>query len=303
LDGVPVMLIAERIVKRYGPVSALDGFDLRVEPGEIVGLVGHNGAGKTTFVEIVSGLVRPDSGAVTVAGVDALADSRRARGLLGIAPQEQALYLPATVREHFALFGGLAGLSRTKLRAAIARVTEELLLDEVLDRPVGLLSGGQRRRAQAGCALLAAPPVLLLDEPTVGADPTTRAALLAAVRGRARAGAAVVYTTHYLPELAELEATLAVAEAGRVIARGSQADLLADLPGEVQLRYAGGVPDDLRARGRVVDGRLHVPSRDPAATLAGLLATGHVPDSVDIARPGLDDLYAALATKEVSHAA
>jgi ABC-2 type transport system ATP-binding protein len=294
------MLVAERIVKRYGAVRALDGFDLRVEPGEIVGLVGHNGAGKTTFVEIVSGLVRPDSGRITVAGVDAVNDSRRARARLGVAAQEQALYLPATVREHFTLFGGLAGLRRRELRAAIDRVTEELLLAEVLNRPVGLLSGGQRRRAQAGCALLAAPPVLLLDEPTVGADPTTRAALLAAVRGRAKAGAAVVYTTHYLPELAELEAGLAVAEAGRVIARGSQAELLAGLPGEVRLRFANGVPAALRGRGQVVEGTLHVSSHDPAATLAELLATGNVPDSVDIARPGLDDLYAALATtKEV----
>jgi ABC-2 type transport system ATP-binding protein len=299
------MLIAERIVKRYGPVCALDGFDLRVEPGEIVGLVGHNGAGKTTFVEVVSGLVRPDSGRISVAGVDAIADSRRARGLLGIAPQEQALYLPATVREHFALFGGLAGLRGKALRAAIDRVTGELLLGDVLNRPVGLLSGGQRRRAQTGCALLAAPPVLLLDEPTVGADPTTRAALLAAVRGRAEDGAAVVYTTHYLPELAELGAGLAVAEAGRMIARGSQAELLADLPGEVRLRFAGEVPEELGGvfNGRVVDGWLRVPSLDPAATLAELLATGHVPESVDIARPGLDDLYAALANQGAGRAA
>lgn len=291
------MLIAERITKRYGPVSALNGFDLRVEPGEIVGLVGHNGAGKTTFVEIVSGLVRPDSGRIFVAGVDALNEPRRARGLLGVAPQEQALYPSATVREHFALFGALAGLRRGALCAAIDRVAEELLLVDVLERPTGLLSGGQRKRAQAGCALLAAPPVLLLDEPTVGADPATRAALLAAVRGRAAAGAAIVYTTHYLPELAELRASLAVAQAGRVIARGSQTELLAGLPGEVRLRFANGVPAELRALGRVVGDRLCVASHDPATTLAELLANGHVPDSVDIDRPGIDDLYAALAVE------
>jgi ABC-2 type transport system ATP-binding protein len=288
------MLVARGLVKRYGSRSALDGFDLTVASGEIVGLVGRNGAGKTTFVEVVSGLVRPDAGHVTVGGIDALHDRGAARRLLGVAPQEQALYLPATVREHLRLFGSLAGVRGRPLRAAIDATAEELHLTDVLDRPVGLLSGGQRRRTQAACALLPAPAVLLLDEPTVGADPTTRRALLAAVSARAAAGAAIVYTTHYLPELAELDATLAVADTGRVIARGRQADLLAGLPTEIRISFVGGVPIALADRGRVDADVLHVSSFDPAGTLAELLSTGHQPESVDILRPDLDDIYRAL---------
>jgi len=288
------------LVKTYGARRALDGFDLTVQPGEIVGLVGRNGAGKTTFVEVVTGLVRRDAGQVRIAG---LRDSRAARRLLGVAPQEQALYLPATVREHLRLFGALAGLYRGRLRAAIDTTAEELQLTDVLDRPVGLLSGGQRRRAQAACALLPSPAVLLLDEPTVGADPTTRAALLAAVSVRAARGAAIVYTTHYLPELADLAATLAVVDAGRVIARGNQAELLAGLPTEIQVGFVGGVPARLAERGRVVADVLHVNSFDPAATLATLLSAGHQPVSVDIIRPGLDDLYRAINTEAIRHAA
>jgi ABC-type multidrug transport system ATPase subunit len=297
------MLVAEDLVKRYGTSRALDGFSLTVVPGEILGLVGHNGAGKTTFVEVVTGLVRPRAGAVHVCGIDALRNKHAARGLIGVAPQEQALYLPATVREHLRLYATLAGLRGAKRRFAIVRTAEELLLTDVLDRRAGVLSGGQRRRTQAACALVASPPVLLLDEPTVGADPTTRAALLRAVAARAEEGAAIVYTTHYLPELAELSATLAVASCGRIIASGSQADLLSGLPSQVVLGFAGRPPAGLVNDGELVDGLLSVRSMDPAATLAGLVGAGHLPQYVDVRKPGLDDLYRMLAQPEVSHAA
>jgi ABC-2 type transport system ATP-binding protein len=296
-------LAARGLVKTYGGVTALDGFTLTAEPGEIVGLVGHNGAGKTTFVEIASGLIRPDRGSVLVAGVDVTRQSRQARALLGVSPQETSLYPMATVREHLRLFGTLAGLRRGALRAAITQTAEALQLTEVLDRPAGLLSGGQRRRAQAATALVAPRPLLLLDEPTVGADPQTRQALLSVVATRAAAGAAVIYTTHYLPELTELGATLAVARAGRIIARGSQQELLADLPGEVSVTFDGPVPPDLRDQGQVIGDELRVPASDPPATLARLLAAGAAPATVDIHRPGLDDLYSSLATEETPHAA
>lgn len=217
------MLYAAELRKAYGPVTALDGFDLAVGAGEICGLIGHNGAGKSTFVEVVTGLTRPDAGAVTVGGLP----PTRARHLIGLAPQEIALYLSVTVEHNLRLFGGLAGLRGARLRTAVDETAQALGLTDVLRRPVGLLSGGQRRRTQAATAMLHRPALLLLDEPTTGADPGTRAALLDLVRAHAAAGAAVVYTTHYLPELADLEATLAVCRAGRVIARGSQDELLA----------------------------------------------------------------------------
>lgn len=319
------VLAADGLVKCYGGTKALDGFSLSVAPGEIVGLVGHNGAGKTTFVEVVAGLVKPEAGQVRIGGVDALRDSRRARRMIGVAPQEQALYPSATVRDNLRLFGALAGLRKAALRAAIDHVAAELRLSEVLDQAVGLLSGGQRRRTQAATALIGSPRLLLLDEPTAGADPETRAALLAAVRDRAAAGAAVLYTTHYLPELTELGATLAVARAGRIIARGDQQSLTRGLPGELVLRFdtaAAGTGQDGQADraglgtalaaelpARLADrvrnaggGELRIESSDPPADLAALLAAGCVPASVDVRRPGLDDLYRSLA-KGASHAA
>ncbi|MEU8174130.1 ABC transporter ATP-binding protein [Microbispora hainanensis] len=277
------MLAAEKLVKRYGPRHVLDGFDLTVAPGEITGLIGHNGAGKTTFVEVVTGLVRPDAGRLWVAGHDALRSGGAVRRLLGVAPQELALYNRVSVREHLRLFAGLAGLRGRRRDAEIARVLDELHLAPVADRPAGVLSGGQRRRVQAATAMVGSPPLLLLDEPTAGADPETRAALLAAVRARAEAGAAVLYTTHYLPELVDLDATVALARAGRVIVRGSQQELTRDLPGELRVAFDDPAEPELR-----------LPTTDPGADLAALLASGRTPVSVDVRRLGLDDLYRSL---------
>ena len=277
------MLVVDGLVKTYGRQRALDGFGLTVAPGEIVGLIGHNGAGKTTFVEIVTGLVRPDAGRIRIGAYDGLREGRAARRLLGVAPQELALYGSVTVRENLRLLAGLAGLRGRRRDAGISQVLEELQLSAFADRPVGILSGGQRRRVQAATAMVGSPPLLLLDEPTAGADPETRAALLAAVKTRAEAGAAVVYTTHYLPELVDLDATLALARAGRIIARGTQEELTRHLPGELRVTFADPAEPELR-----------VPTTDPGADLAALLASGRTPASVDVRRPSLDDLYHSL---------
>ncbi|WP_342673462.1 ABC transporter ATP-binding protein [Streptomyces sp. ICBB 8177] len=278
----PVVLDVRGLHKRYGDVRALDGFELTVRAGEIVGLVGHNGAGKTTFVEIVSGLIRQDGGTVAVTG----REPARARELIGVSPQHLALYPPITVREHLRLFGGLSGLRKARLGEEIEELAAALRLTEFLDRPAGVLSGGQQRRAQAAVALIHRPKLLLLDEPTAGADPETRQALLDTVRQRASQGAAVVYTTHYLTELTELRATIAVARRGRVIARGTSAQLLEGLPGEVRVSF-----DD--------DSQVRVSTTDPTAALARLLAEATRPVAkVDVRNPDLDDLYRALAVTD-----
>lgn len=276
------MLEVLDLTKRYDDVRALDGFSLTAASGEIVGLVGHNGAGKTTFVEIACGLIRPDSGTVRVDGHD----PEKTHGLVGICPQLMGLYHSITVREHLELFGGLSGLRRAALRGAVEDMATALQLTAFLDRPTGLLSGGQQRRTQAAIALIHSPSLLLLDEPTAGADPETRQALLDVVKQRAGEGATVVYTTHYLQELTELGASIAVARRGRVIARGSAAELLGDLPGEVRVGFA--------------DQEVQVSTTDPTATLLDLLKdTDRVVESVELRNPDLDDLYHSLAGEDV----
>ncbi|MFD6951563.1 ABC transporter [Nocardiopsis sp. TSRI0078] len=272
------MLEALCLDRAFGSVHALDQFTLVAESGEIVGLVGHNGAGKTTFANVVSGILRPDGGRIRVNGKA----PRAARRLLGLAPQHLALYPTVTPRETLRLFGGLYGLRRRDLALAIDETAESLRLTGFLDRRVGVLSGGQQRRVQAAAAMVHRPSLLLLDEPTAGVDPGTRRSLLEAVRARAEQGTAVVYTTHYLPELTELGASIAVARHGRVIARGGASEVLGDLPGEVRLSF-----DDEEVR---------VPTTDPAATLARILtSTARPVRGVDLRQPTLDDLYRAVA--------
>lgn len=280
------MLEAHDLTKSYGDVRALDGFNLTVQAGEIVGLVGHNGAGKTTFVEIVSGLIRADSGRVVIDGVV----PRRARGRVGICPQHISLYPPITIREHLRLFGQLAGMRRASLRQEVDQLVAALRLTDFLDRQAGLLSGGQQRRAQAAVALIHRPGLLLLDEPTAGADPETRQALLDVVKQRASEGTAIVYTTHYLPELTDLDATIAVAQHGRVIARGTRTALLNGLPGEVRVTF-----DDPDPTSKEVS----VSTTDHAATLIRLLSDAERPVvTVDVYKPSLDDLYRSLAVAD-----
>ncbi|WP_019059728.1 ABC transporter ATP-binding protein [Streptomyces prunicolor] len=296
------MLTVTGLRKRWGPVQALDGFDLHIDPGEICGLIGHNGAGKTTFARTVTGLEHPDAGTILVAGVNLATAPRSARTLIGLAPQELALYPTATLRQNLRLYGGLAGLRRSELRTELAAVAEELLLTDVLDRPISTLSGGQQRRAQAATVLLPRPRVLLLDEPTIGADPTTREALLRLVRTRADEGVAICYTTHYLPELEHLDATLAVAASGRVIARGNRADLLNGLPGEITVTFNGPAPGHLTQPSTAPD-ELRFSTTAPAQALARFLHDLG-PDttrvrSATIREPSLDDLYRSLATRQL----
>jgi ABC-2 type transport system ATP-binding protein len=301
---VTAVLEAAGLVKRFGAAVALDGFDLRVSAGEIAGLVGHNGAGKTTFARVTAGLVTPESGVVRVSGLDVARSAARIRPLLGLAPQELALYPTATARENLFVFAGLYGMRRREARHRIAALAESLMLADVLDRRVRDLSGGQQRRLQAATAMIHCPRLLLLDEPTVGADPVARDALLAVVRAAAADGAAVVYTTHYLPELDALDATLAVADHGRVIARGDRAELLATVPGHAVVDFdrpqaLPAPPDSLAEVCR--DGRrLVITAPDPAAVLVPLLAAH--PDAVahlraiELRPPTLDDLYRHLVS-------
>ncbi len=301
------LLEAHRVTKRFGDRVALDDFELTVAEGEIAGLVGHNGAGKTTFARAAAGLTRLDSGEVVVAGQLVAQFPREARRQLGLAPQVLALYPTATARENLLVFAGLYGIRRREAQRRIDELAEALELTDLLQRRARDLSGGQQRRLQAATAMLHRPKVLLLDEPTVGADPITRERLLAVVRSAADDGAAVVYTTHYLPELDVLDATVAVADHGRILARGSRAALLATVPGHAVLRFDGlvspsDVPPDPRVEIQRDPDRLTITALDPVAIVASVLAAQPVLArrlrAIELREPTLDDVYRRLMARD-----
>ena len=288
------MLEVRNVHKRYGSVIALRGVDLSVSAGEIVGLVGPNGAGKTSLVSIVAGLRAPDEGTVHIDGHDLARHPHAARQRLGLAPQELGIYPTISVRDNLLLFGEIAGLRRKALDARVDEVASALGLAELLKRPGQALSGGQKRRLHTAMAMIHRPALLLLDEPTAGSDIDTRQELLALVRRMADDGAAICYSTHYLPEVEALRASVAVIDRGQVVARGPLGDLLAaHARSAVELIFDGDPPP---LDGGDVDGnRLRIISPDPAAAAARALASlgehaGRLL-SVELVRPTLESVY------------
>jgi ABC-2 type transport system ATP-binding protein len=282
-------------------VVALDGVSLDVDAGEVVGLLGANGAGKTTLISLVAGLQRPDSGTIHVGGIDVARNASAARRLMGVAPQNTGVYEVLTVRQNLVFFGELCGLRGRALASRIDALAEALMLSPLLARTAALLSGGEKRRLHTAIALVGRPPLLLLDEPTVGADIETRAALLAMVRSLADDGAAVVYTTHYLPEVDELGASVAILVRGRVVVRGRVDALVAQHGVSVaELKFDGDAPACSLEGAHVTreHGVLRVETRDPAAAAAAVIANLGTDAArlrgVDLLRPSLESVFLAI---------
>jgi ABC-2 type transport system ATP-binding protein len=223
--------------KRYGghkaqPVQALNALSLLVPAGSLYGLLGPNGAGKTTALRILCTLLEPDSGQVLVGGIDALAEPRRVRELLGYVAQEVALDKILTGRELLRLQGDLHHLPSRQRDRRIEELVTLLVMGEWIDRRCGTYSGGMRRRLDLASGLLHDPRVLVLDEPTVGLDIESRSAIWQVLRQLRDQGTTVLLSSHYLEEVDALADRLAILEGGRVIAEGVPSDLKAALGGD-----------------------------------------------------------------------
>lgn len=237
------MLSVSDIHKAYDDLLVLEGVSMSVAPGQIASLLGPNGAGKTTLLSIIAGLRHPDRGSVSINGIDVATDPNGATSFLGLAPQETAVQLALTARENLTFYAELAGVSRSDLAARVAWAIDAMELGSFADRKAHKLSGGERRRLHSAAAIVGRPPLLLLDEPTVGADIQTRSRLLAAVQELAAQGTAVVYTTHYLPEVEELGGRVLILDDGVIIADGELRELLDQHATQaVELTFNGPAP-------------------------------------------------------------
>ncbi len=214
---------------KNGP-RAVDGIDLRVEPGEIYGFLGPNGAGKSTTVHMLTTLLPPTAGSATVAGHDIVAEGAEVRDAIGVALQDAALDLLLTGREHMKLQGGLHGLSAEEITRRGDALLARVGLAEAADRRVGGYSGGMKRRLDLALALVHSPRILFLDEPTTGLDVQSRAALWDEVSGLARRdGVTVFLTTQYLEEADTLADRVGIIDRGKLVAEGTPAALKAQI--------------------------------------------------------------------------
>lgn len=219
-----MLIEARNLRKRFGEVEALAGVSFHVNSGEIYGLLGPNGAGKSTSINILCGLVQPDGGEARLNGIDVVRNAVDARRLLGVVPQEVALYSELSARDNLAFFGRLYGLRGADLRARIGAVLEQVSLADRAKEPIERFSGGMLRRLNIAAGILHRPKAVLLDEPTVGLDPQTRASILDLIRSIA-ADAAVLYTTHYLDEAERLCDRIGIIDHGALLVEGSLAEL------------------------------------------------------------------------------
>lgn len=301
------ILQVSQLAKAYGELRAVDGVSFAIEPGQIYGLLGPNGAGKTTTISMVCGLLRPDRGNVTIQGADFWSNPSQAKRVLGVVPQEIALYEELTGRENLEFWGRLAGLDAKSARVRAGELLEALLLADRAKDAVKGYSGGMKRRINLGAALMHRPKLLLLDEPTVGIDPQARASVLEFIRELGATGTAILYTTHYLEEAEAFCHRIGIMDHGKILAEGTLAELQHRLGGDRLFVIEGkldgvdpaawpGFLDKYRILQRT-DRQWTAAAlgqREPPDILRELLALPVLVENVTVKKPSLNDVFLQL---------
>ncbi len=295
------------LAKTYGDVRAVRGVSFAIQPGEIFSLLGPNGAGKTTTISMLSTLLAPNSGDALIGGFSIRKQEMQVRRIIGVVPQEIALYDSLNAEENLLFWGRMYGMGGTALKRRAAEVLEQIGLTERSRSRVGEYSGGMKRRLNIGVGLLHQPQIIFMDEPTVGIDPQSRRNILDTVKALNRQGMTVLYTTHYMEEAQELSTRVGIIDHGEMIAIGTQPELTElvgehetlrlhlseDANGEALANALRAVPGVLQSSSADHEVVLVVPSAEvllaPVITCANEL--GVKIRSVDIQEPNLEAVF------------
>jgi lipooligosaccharide transport system ATP-binding protein len=294
-----VALRLRGVVKRYGPITAVDGLDLDVPEGTCVGLLGPNGAGKSTTMRLLTAQAIADAGEIEVLGRRLPQDSKAARAECGVVPQLDNLDVTLTVEQNLRVFAHLYRVPRAERAAAIERALGVANLADRRDAKVDVLSGGMRRRLLIARALVHRPRLVLLDEPTVGLDPQVRQELWALIDLLRVEGTSILMSTHYIEEAARLADTVTIMSHGRAVASGPPAQLVEHHAGREAIEIYGSV-----ARLREVEAEAHaagLPTRRTGTSISILRlegANGHTFDG-ERRLANLEDVFVLLTGEEI----
>ncbi len=290
---MPSILEVNNLVKKYGDFTAVKGISFDIKEGEIFSLLGPNGAGKTTTISMLSTLYDPTAGDATVGGHSIRKDPMAVRQVIGVVPQDLALYEDLTARENLEFWGQMYGLSGKALSSRIDEVLAQIgLVEKARDR-IRTYSGGMKRRVNIGVGLLHKPRLLFMDEPTVGIDPQSRRAILDTVKALNQQGMTVLYTTHYMEEAAELSDRVGIIDHGELIALGTQKELTQQVGQSETLILHLGENDDAEALAKSLGGLPGV--LEASAALAN--HQGQADHEVNIITPEAEDVLAAVVSK------
>ncbi len=308
----PVAVRAERLVRRFGELTAVDGVDLEIPRGEIYGFLGPNGAGKSTTVRVLCTLLSPSGGQAVVAGYDVATQPDRVRLRIGVALQEAALDPKQTGIELLRLQGRLYGLSRGEINQRLVELAGLIDIGDALGRPIGTYSGGMKRRLDLAAALVHNPEVLFLDEPTTGLDPVSRARMWEEVRRLNRELEMTIFlTTQYLEEADELADRVGIINDGRLVAEGAPAELKRSVGRDVIVARLDGWAEPARAAVERLAGVHSVDARgdeivvtatDGAATIGAVAVAlnGVAPvRHLTLRTPTLDDVFLELTGNHI----
>jgi len=234
MNDIPAIEVLD-LHKSFGENKAVQGVSFEVKQGEIFSLLGPNGAGKTTTISMLSCLLRPNEGDARIMGHSIISDAMGVKSVLGVVPQELALYEDLTARENLSFWGKMYGLRGSKLKTRVDEVLDVIGLSDRAGERVGKYSGGMKRRVNIGVALLHKPKVIYMDEPTVGIDPQSRRNILDSVVQLKNEGMTVLYTTHYMEESQELSDHIAIMDHGKLISYGTHDELVKLVGGQTRI--------------------------------------------------------------------
>ena len=301
---MPPIIQIRSLRKQYNPPDgplAVRGVDLEIEEGEVYSLLGPNGAGKTTTISMISGLLTPSGGEAIIAGHNIVTEPEAAKRMIGVVPQEIALYQRLTARQNLRFFGQLYDLRGKALNTAIDEVLDFIDLKDRADERIETYSGGMKRRLNIGVGLLHKPKIVYMDEPTVGIDPQSRRHILDTVQElKNNYGMTVLYTTHYMEEAQELSDRVGIIDHGEIIAEGSTGQLIQMIGEEDQIQLRVGaqeVPAAVTTQFEQVEGVTAIRRQDGDLTIRAKRGRKALPALITLAsNAGID--IASVAVKE-----